>query len=313
MLINSSFRKVILGACALVCTHSYVRAQTDMDYDMMAKNLFCSGFTYTHSSWTNYWEGTMKRDNQNLGKVSTQMLAYMGNYGISKKLNLLFGLPYVKTKATGGTLAGMKGLQDLSLFVKYKALSQKLGPGNLTVIGVGGFSFPTTNYVADHLPLAIGLRSKNIIGRIIADYQVGKFFATGSGTYMYRSNITIDRTSYYTTEMHLTNKVEMPDASSYNIRAGYRTKMIRAEAFFNRFVTLGGFDITRNNMPFPSNRMNASTAGIGFRYVPKFLPNLTINLEGSQTIAGRNVGESTSISGGAFYILNFNRKPTSQN
>ncbi|HVX25207.1 MAG TPA: hypothetical protein VHB70_02610, partial [Parafilimonas sp.] len=44
-------------------------AQTDIDAIMMAKNNFCVGGTYSHSSWDHYWEGTMKRDNQNIGTV----------------------------------------------------------------------------------------------------------------------------------------------------------------------------------------------------------------------------------------------------
>ena len=45
-----------------------------------------------------------KRDNQNIGTVSSNMYAVMGNYGITDKLNVLFGLPYISTKASAGTL-----------------------------------------------------------------------------------------------------------------------------------------------------------------------------------------------------------------
>ena len=48
-------------------------AQTDMDAIMMNKKQFCQGLTYDYSSWDHYWEGTFKRDNENLGTVSTQM------------------------------------------------------------------------------------------------------------------------------------------------------------------------------------------------------------------------------------------------
>src|SRR4028118_1795122 len=76
---------------------SSAKSQTDYDADMMAKNLFCSGFMYSHSTWDHYWEGTRKRTNENIGTVSTNMFAYMGAYGVSKKFNLLFGVPYVQT------------------------------------------------------------------------------------------------------------------------------------------------------------------------------------------------------------------------
>ena len=83
-----------------------------------------------------------------------------------------------------------------------------------------------------------------------------------SATYVLRDNIKIYRTSYYTTEMHYTNEVKMPDAAQFNLRQGYRTQRLIAEALLSNWTTLGGFDITKNNMPFPSNKMNMTTAGI---------------------------------------------------
>ena len=96
---------------------SGISAQTDIDAIMMEKNAFCVGPMYSYSSWKNYWEGTLKRNNENIGKVSTQAFSVMGNYGVNRKLNLLFNVPYVRTKASAGTLKGMKGFQDLSVFI----------------------------------------------------------------------------------------------------------------------------------------------------------------------------------------------------
>ena len=78
-------------------------------------------------------------------------------------------------------------------------------------------------------------------------------------------------------EMHYTNEVDMPDAASFNIRAGYRDKGLIAEAVFDHWNTLGGFDITRNNMPFPSNEMDMSRIGFNFKYDMPFHPPLSIN------------------------------------
>ena len=131
----------------------------------------------------------------------------------------LFSVPYVKTKASAGTLHGLKGIQDLSLFIKWRPIQTKIGYGRLSLFGIAGVSIPLTNYVADFLPLSIGLHSKTASARIMVDYQRGNLFATGSATYVLRDNIKIDRTSYYTTELHLTNEVEMPDGTNYNFRA----------------------------------------------------------------------------------------------
>ena len=296
---------------ALLCASAFsAKSQTDYDADMMAKNLFCSGFMYGYSSWDHYWEGTLKRTNENIGKVSTEMFAYMGAYGVSKNFNLLFNIPYIKTKATAGTLSGLEGFQDLSLFAKWKAYSKKIGPGTLGIFGVGGYSFPLSDYSPDFLPMSIGLKSKTLLLRAMADYQIGKFFVTGSGSYMFRNNVTLNRDVYYTTEMHLTNEVEMPNANSISLRTGYRTKYLWAEGVITKYTTLGGFDITRNNMPFVSNKMNATTTGVRIKYVPKSFDQLSLLLNGDYVIDGRNVGQSTSIAGSIFYILNFSKKKT---
>ena len=290
--------------CFLACVVQ-TKAQTDADAIMMSKNNFCVGGVYSYSSWKNYWEGTLKRNNLNLGTVSTQMAAVMGNYGISSKLNVLFGIPYVQTKASAGTLHGQKGLQDLSLWLKYMPYEKQLGSGTLSLYGIGGISFPVTSYVADYQPLAIGMRSTNVTLRLMADYQLGSFFTTISGSYVLRSNIKIDRDSYYTTEMHLSNKVKMPDAAQFNLRVGYRTERMIAEALLGNWTTLGGFDITRNNMPFPSNKMNMTSAGVGIKYNVKAVDGLSLIGGGSYTLAGRNVGQATAVNGGIFYILAF--------
>lgn len=288
-------------------------AQTDMDAIMMEKKQLCIGPMYSHSSWKNYWEGNLKRNNSNLGTVTTETFSLMGAYGISKKLNILFNAPYIKTKASAGTLHSMKGVQDLSLYVKWMPLEKELGPGTLSVYTIGGVSVPLTNYVADFLPLSIGLQSKTASARLMLDYQVGKIFVTGSATYVLRENIKIDRTAYYDTQLHLTNEVSMPDASNYNFRAGYRTSKLIAEAVVNKWTTLGGFDISKNNMPFPSNKMNATTIGANFKYVVTPNHNLSLVGGGNTTIAGRNVGQATTFYGSIFYILNFTGKTKSSN
>ena len=156
--------------------------------------------------------------------------------------------------------------------------------------------------------MSIGLRSKTLLLRAMADYQVGKFFVTGSGSYMFRDNVTLERDAYYTTEMHLTNEVEMPNANLISLRTGYRSKELWAEAVISKFTTLGGFDITRNNMPFVSNRMNATTIGSRIKYEPRSFSRLSFVVNGDYVLTGRNVGQSTSVAGSIFYILDFNKK-----
>ena len=287
---------------------STLSAQTDIDAVMMEKNGFCVGPMFGYSSWKNYWEGTLKRENLNLGTVSTKVFSVMGNYGINNKLNVLFSLPYVLTKASGGQLNGQEGLQDLSLWIKWKAYSKKVASGRLSLFAIGGYGFPASNYTGDFLPMSIGLESKNLSLRGMADYQRGSWFGTISGTYVVRSNITLDRDAYYTTQMHYSDEVDMPDAASFNIRAGYRDKGLIAEAVFDHWNTLGGFDITRNNMPFPSNEMDMSRIGFNFKYDMRFHPQLSLTGNVMTTISGRNVGQATGFNAGIFYVFDFTKK-----
>ena len=300
----------IIIFCLLAGNHR-ATAQTDMDAIMMEKKQLCLGPMYSYSSWENYWEGTLKRDNANLGTVSTQSYSLMGAYGVTNKLNLLFSAPYIKTKASAGTLHGMEGVQDLSLFVKWLPIEKQIGNGTFSLYTIGGVSFPLTNYVADFLPMAIGLHSKTASARLMVDYQVNHLFATASVTYVARDNIKIDRNSYYTDHLILSNEVEMPDASNFNLRAGYRSDKLIAEAVLNKWTTLGGFDISRNNMPFPSNKMNAATIGASFKYTVTAKHNFFLVGGGNATVSGRNVGQASTFYGGIFYVLNFSPKKSS--
>jgi len=294
-------------AAALLCLCIHIaNGQTDVDAIMMNKKVLCIGGVYSHSSWRDYWEGDFKRNNPNLGTVTTQSYSVMGSYGITNKLNFLFNLPYIQTKASAGTLKKMKGIQDLSLMLKWMPFLKHIGgKGIISAYAIGGVSFPTTNYVADFLPLSIGMRSKTASIRLMADYQLGHFFATASGIYVYRSNIEIDRNAYYTTQLNYTNKVEMPDATGYNVRAGYRSDTWVAEGVVENSTTLGGFDIRKNDMPFPSNKMKATQAGVNIKYTIHAVPGLEVLGGYRFTIHARNMGQATTVYGGIFYIINF--------
>lgn len=283
-------------------------AQTELDAIMMNKNQFCSGLLYGNSSWDKYWEGTLKRSNENIGTVSTQSVMWMANYGITGKFNVMVGAPYIWTSASAGTLKGMRGLQDASLFVKWKAITHTRQQQKLSVFLLGGFSAPLTNYVSDFLPLSIGLRCSTLSGRLMLDYQYKRFTVTGSAAYVRRSNIRIDRNAYFDTQLRLTNEVAIPDAAHLQLRTGYRGKYLLAEALLTNWTTLGGFDISRNNMPFPSNRMNATSIGMNIKYTLKAHTNLSFLAAAHATLAGRNMGQSNGYSLGAFYAVYFKKQ-----
>ena len=99
-----------------------LRAQTIEDGVLMPRGDFCTGFLYQHDRWDEYWEGTLKRDNGNIGTLTTQSVAWVGNYGVTDRLNVIAMLPYVWTDASQGVLNGMSGFQDLTVAAKYNLL-----------------------------------------------------------------------------------------------------------------------------------------------------------------------------------------------
>lgn len=283
-------------------------SQTDLDGIMMNRKQVCHAIIYDHSSWDHYWEGSFKRTNENMGTITTQSLMYMPNYGITNNLNIMASLPYVWTNASAGTLKGMKGMQDIMVFLKWKALTRSFGKNRVSLIAIGGASTPTTNYAIDFLPMSIGLGSTNFIARGMVDYERSRLAVTGSASYVRRSNVRLDRDSYYDTELHITNEVRMPNVAMYQLRAGYRGKYLIAEATLTNMNTLGGFDITKNNMPFPSNEMDATMVGASVKYTVKHFTNLALLAGSHYTIAGRNMGQSKAFSAGVLYTFYVGKK-----
>jgi hypothetical protein len=305
--------KALMGFIIACTCLTKTNAQTDADGIMMGKNLYCLGVMGATSSWTNYWEGTLLRTNDNIGRVRTNMIGPMGSLGVTKNLNLLFSLPYISTRASAGQLKGFNGMQDISVWAKYRALRIKKNSSSFSIFTIAGINTPTNNYVKDYLPLSIGLGSSNLTLRGMVDYQYKNWFATASGSMVMRSNIKIDRQVYYTTQMIYSNQVEMPNVSQFNVRTGFRNKEIVAEVVYDQWTTLGGFDITKNNMPFPSNKMNQSRIGFNGKYEPAKWKGLSLTSAVFITTAGRNMGKSTAVQFGTFYILNVAKKDKQKN
>jgi hypothetical protein len=302
------FQRYCLVVCCCLVFCGAANAQTDADALMIPKNYFCTGIVYTHSSWTNYWEGTFKRDNANVGKFSSNSYMLVGNYGLANKLDFLFMAPYIKTNASGGTLKGQSGLQDLTLALKYLAFNTEIGTGIFSIHAIAEGSIPLTNYEPDFLPVSIGLHSKSISLRGLLNYQVKRFFIAGAGQYVMRSDITIDRNAYYTDHIIYSNQVDMPNVSNFLVSAGYRSLKLNVEAIISKTTSIGGFDIRKNDMPFPGNRMNMTTIGGLAKYSFEDLTGVEVTVGGNYVVSGRNVGQSTNLFASVYYILDFNKK-----
>lgn len=290
-----------------------VHAQTIDDGIMMAKHNFFTGVLYSYDSWDQYWEGTLKRTNGNLGTITTQTSSWSGNYGITDRLNVLATVPYVWTRASQGVLHGLRGLQDITLAGKYSFLERPLSEhGTLRAIAVVSGGIPLTNYTPDFQPLSIGSASRRVSGRVTLNFQSNPgWFLNGSTAYTWRGKVTLDRSSYFTEDqLFLTNEVAMPNVFDYVASAGYFKRGLMTDFSFTQQKTQGGGDIRRQDIPFVSNRMNFSKVGAIVMYPLPKIRTLEFQFAYAYIVDGRNVGQSTTFTTGLLYTLNLHGGPT---
>ncbi len=165
-----------------------LQAQTIDDGVMMRKGALFAGDLYTHDSWDRYWEGALKRDNGNIGRLTTRTNSWFGNYGISDRLNVIGTVPYVWTRASQGVLHGMQGVQDITLAGKYRLLERGSAKvGLLRAIAVVAAALPLTDYTPDFYPLSIGSASRRASGRFTVNLQSDPgWYVNGSMAYPWR-------------------------------------------------------------------------------------------------------------------------------
>jgi hypothetical protein len=282
--------------------------QTIDDGIMMPKKNLCTGFVYTHDSWDQYWEATLKRTNGNIGTVTTRSLSWMGVYGVTDRLNVIAMLPYVWTDASQGVLSSMDGIQDVTVAVKYEALRTPFtNAGSMSAFAVLSAGTPASEYVADFLPMSIGMGSSRLSARLTGQFHAKRgWFLRGTGAYTWRDKVTLDRPAYYTDgRIQFSDEVAMPDMFDYSVGAGYLSKSLHVPVSFSQQFTLGGGDIRRQDMPFVSNRMNASRLDAVVMYYLPRPTHFSIRLGATHTLSGRNVGQSTAFAAGLFYQIHF--------
>ena len=280
-------------------------AQSVDDGVILKKHELTVGSVYSHDSWTNYWEGTLKRDNGNIGTLTTQTSAWFANYGVTDRLTVLGAVPYVWTKASQGVLHSMSGIQDVMIAAKYRLFDRSTRLGDLRAIAVGSTGSPLTDYTPDFQPLSIGLGSRRISGRGTLNLRTPSgWYYTGSMAYTWRAGVTLDRPYYYTDDQFfLTDQVDMPNVIDYIAAVGLSKTHFDAAVALIQQYTLGGGDIRRQDMPFVSNRMNFSRMAARVSAPIPGLRRLEAQVLYGYTIAGRNVGQSSTFTTGLSYRL----------
>lgn len=308
MKLSTSFT---LSIFIFMCICSSVIAQTPSDAMMMKKREACIALIYDRGIFDQYWEGTYLRSNETIEAVSRVSVAPMLAVGILDQLNLYVGVQYAKTESSepnGGQLQGVKGFQDLTIALKYRAVNADLGTGKLSAYVASGFALPVSNYLSDYRPYSLGNGTQELSFRGIVQYRWNMgLYLRGMGGHFFRGQTQAERDFYYNNGAYYTRWMDVPSAWEYNAVAGFWLfdNSLRIEASYYKMQSTSGDDIRKYNAAQPTNRVIFDQVGASAQYFSKSIKGVGVLAYYNQMLNGRNVGKVTGFGVGATYQFSY--------
>lgn len=302
-----------MGSFAALFMVNSLFGQTPSDAVMMGRNVACVLLDYSHGHFDQYYEGSLLRENQTIATVSRQTALAMIVIGITDKLNVYAGLPYVKTKSStpnGGKFAGANGLQDWSIAVKYKAVDKTIGNGELRILAAVDFSRPASNYLADYMPYSLGVGAPQLSYRGIYQYKYNSgLYLRTAGSYVWRGYSEAEREYYYNNGSYYTSWMDVPNAITVEGIVGkwFLENALQVELNFMSSTSLSGDDIRPYNAAQPTNKVNWSRAGIMAHYYFNQVPGLGVLSYYNRIIDGRNTAKMSTVGFGVTYFFNYSK------
>jgi hypothetical protein len=269
------------------------------DAIMLPKKGLFLHLSYAESRFDSYWEKDVLYKNPDIGKVTKQAAKAHLSFGLSNRINIFASLPYFRNNSNLGFTSKQEGFQDLSGGLKVSVLD----PNNpFSVVLSGAVSKPLNSYNLDNQILALGLGSRTINGKLILRYKLESGLYLGAqGGYLGREIVTLENDIYKNNnELVYSNQVAPPDGYDYGLKLGYMGSSFQIEAFGDKFTSLSGDDIQYNQLPFISNKVNFTSAGIYTKYQIK---KVGFTVKASQIISGINTPKALNISAGLFFQL----------
>jgi hypothetical protein len=287
----------ILSATALLCLPFLVQAQSLLGGFMNGKGRGAVAISYTAEQYDEAFLVPEDADEVPIfNKMEVNSISLYASYGITARLDAVLNLPYIqaKGKATQPTLDELgyenerSGLQDLSVFLKYKLHSFEIGSSRLDFAVAAGVKTPLSSYrVNDGLQsiVAIGNQSTNFNGFGIAHFRTSLgLYVTGQGGYSYRTG-------------------EVPDAYLGDLRVGYGSKHFHVAAWYAKQISRGGVDILGEGFTgyFPATDVSYTRTGLNV--YGSVVGGLGVSGGFSKYVSGRNVGKSTSYYGSLVFTF----------
>jgi len=285
----------LLGAAALICLSLPASAQSPVSGFMNGKGHGAIALSYTAEQYDNVF--LVPNEVQGVpvfNEVALNSISLYASYGISDRLDVVLGLPYISAKGEAnetvlqelGFENERSGIQDVSLFLKYNPYSLDAGVGTLDFILAAGLKTPLGDYKADEglqSIIAIGNRATSVSGLAIAQLRTTSgFFAATQIGYSLRNS-------------------EVPNALLGEIKAGYAHKYFYVDAWYAGQVSDGGVNILGEGFTgfFPATDVTFTRVGLN-AYVP-VAGGFGLSAGVSKYLTGRNIGEATGFSGALVY------------
>lgn len=282
-------------------------AQSPIDELMMPTKEICFLGNYEYGQFNQYWEGSTLRTNATIETVQRRTALLMAAYGVTDKLDVYVGLPYVSTNSTkpnGGKFAGASGNQDLSIGVKYEVLKKESEKGVFSAFASLNFSTPVSNYLSDYQPYSLGLGTPQLAWKAILHYKWNNgLYLRGVGGYIWKGYTEAEREYYYNEGSYYTSWMDVPSSWNYELVLGkwFFQNALRLELNYGSQYSTSGDDIRVYNAPQATNQVNMDRVGAFAHYYFPKIKGLGVLASYSQIIDGKNAPKMTSLGLGVTY------------
>ena len=300
---KNSIKTSLLLAAILFTSFYQVNAQGLVDGFFTKKGDTNFSLSYSYSEFDGFYIGPDKVDGVPAHNEITQNIYnFYANYGITDRLTAIVNLPYISAEGNGvadpvNGETEQSGLQDISIALKYSLLKEELKNASMTY-----FTAVSGSYALDYEPngiLSIGNGAPSVDGKLGMHYKNNNgFFGTVALGYTIRgkadNNFNVGNGDDF----------DAPNSANALIKLGYASSKIYVDGWFDAQTSSDkGGDIGSSTFVgnFPETRVNYSRVGANV-YVP-LTKAIGLNAGINTTVDGRNLGDSTTYTGGLIYSL----------
>lgn len=228
--------------------------------------------TYSQEHYDDFFDSS---GNVELRPITQQSMNFFLEHGFDPKTSLVITAPYISHNEQN------KGLQDASLWLKYRNERNQKDHGYLNFITAFGLSLPLSQYPTDN-PAAIGNRASTIHARLLWQYDAnyGWFVQIQSG-------------------LDFQFSPEAVAAIPLLIKGGIGMKRLYADFWFEHFQSLNSTPIDGTQIVGTSSTWNKIGGTI---YLP-IKPWIGAFVGGSYILSGKNIGQGKRLNVGLVFRI----------